>query len=406
MTSMNKIAPYILLFVLISGTFVTTLSSISASRLVENSWNTKTPMNHERSNFGLITVDDKIYAIGGSYTTEVPSYNQYPWILTHRVGTNERYDPKTDTWITLEPMPTPRTHFAIATYNDKIYCIGGMTDKKDGYRSFCDNEVYDIATNSWSTKASSPFYGERAVQAHAVNGKIFAISADELFTYNTATDKWTKKTSIPMTIETQDYYYVLASVDDKIIVVAVVNRLYDPPFSPGQMKFIIYDPNTDVWSEEKTVFEFEEAFSGPLQYATGVTTGVYAPKNLYFLGFDRSSMQPFFWVYDHIKDTWSTIQAIDSGGYVAVVNDILYVVRATGTMQYVPMGYRNTAYTTPAPSNSVAPSKPDTSDSAEPLLNAQVVALVIILIVGLGTAGLVFSKNKRKINPQQVIAHA
>jgi len=84
----------------------------SSSELVEDSWNTKTPMSQARSGLGVVAVDGKIYAIGGRTETGF-------------VGTNECYNPKTDKWITLKPMPTPRRSFAIAEYQDKIYCIGG-----------------------------------------------------------------------------------------------------------------------------------------------------------------------------------------------------------------------------------------------------------------------------------------
>ena len=62
---------------------------------------------------GVVAVDGKIYAIGG--TTEL-GYEP-----SSVVGTNECYDPGSDMWTTLEPMPTPRTNFAIATYEGNPY---------------------------------------------------------------------------------------------------------------------------------------------------------------------------------------------------------------------------------------------------------------------------------------------
>lgn len=65
-------------------------------------------MTQARANLGVIAMDGKIYAIGGQTDDDY-------------VGTNERYDPKTDTWTTLEPMPTPRTNFATVEYQGKIW---------------------------------------------------------------------------------------------------------------------------------------------------------------------------------------------------------------------------------------------------------------------------------------------
>ncbi|MDR0797184.1 MAG: hypothetical protein LBE70_00475 [Nitrososphaerota archaeon] len=102
---MNKIVPVMLVFFLISGLFVTAFKPVSASGLIENSWNTKKPMTQARTGLGVVTVNDKIYAIGGA-------------TVDSDVGTNECYYPETDTWVTLTPMPTPRRDFAIAVYND------------------------------------------------------------------------------------------------------------------------------------------------------------------------------------------------------------------------------------------------------------------------------------------------
>jgi hypothetical protein len=86
------------------------------------SWTQKAPMNQARSHLGVAAVDGKIYAIGGD-----------------EMGTNEEYDPTTNTWTYKAKMPTPREDFATAVYQNKVYCIGGKTSG-----SITDvNEVYD-----------------------------------------------------------------------------------------------------------------------------------------------------------------------------------------------------------------------------------------------------------------------
>jgi N-acetylneuraminic acid mutarotase len=136
---MHKFVPFTLIIFLILGSLAI-FSAVSASEIVEDSWNTKTPMSQTRANLGVVAVDGKIYAIGGSISAHIHSENI--------VGTNEWYDPKTDTWTTLASMPTPRANFAIAADQGKIYCIGGETN----WNSSCYvTEVYDIATDSWST---------------------------------------------------------------------------------------------------------------------------------------------------------------------------------------------------------------------------------------------------------------
>ena len=65
-----------------------------------NSWIAKAPMPTPRGGLGVAVVDGKIYAIGGDASGKL-------------VGTNEEYNPVTDTWTTKAPMPTPRAFFAI-----------------------------------------------------------------------------------------------------------------------------------------------------------------------------------------------------------------------------------------------------------------------------------------------------
>ncbi|MDR2719474.1 MAG: hypothetical protein LBC03_01540 [Nitrososphaerota archaeon] len=99
---MNKFIPFMLLFFFISGTFTSSFTPVSASELVEDSWNTKTPSpNPERQAFEVVTVEGKIYAIGGFYYTETPYHIVGSVLVENYLGTNERYDPVTDTWTTL-----------------------------------------------------------------------------------------------------------------------------------------------------------------------------------------------------------------------------------------------------------------------------------------------------------------
>jgi N-acetylneuraminic acid mutarotase len=330
---MNKFIPFVLIFFFISGSFVTTFSPVSASELVENSWDTKTPMNHARFGFSVTVVDEQIYAIGGLYYTfgnfsigENPSV-QYARFL----GTNERYDPKTDTWITLAPMPTPRGFCAVATYQGKIYCISGVNYEVGAKADVV--EVYDPVTNSWSTKAPPPF-GDGLIQALVVDDKIFVIYSNLwMFMYDPIKDSWIEKTLMPCT-----GFAVFTVMNDKIM------GIVKPVDKQNQMKAMSYDPKTDGWAEEKREVMLEYP-SGP--GAAGATTGVYAPRRVYVFGGinlsgnPESGATPFTWVYDPIKCTWSIAKASPesvSDLQVAVVDDLLYVFGSTN-QQYVPIGY-------------------------------------------------------------------
>ena len=133
----------------------------AASVAPQNAWIEKAPMHQARAGLGVVAVDDKIYAIGGSTASNStgPSF-----LYGGFVGTNEEYDPTKDSWTNKTPMPTPRAQFAIAIYQNKIYCIGGIIGIQPDpiYHAFPTyvisgiNEVYDQATDTWETKMPMP----------------------------------------------------------------------------------------------------------------------------------------------------------------------------------------------------------------------------------------------------------
>jgi len=413
MLNMDKFIPVILLFFFISGTFATALNPVSASELVEDSWNTKTPMTQARASLGVIAVDGKIYAIGG-YSADGSV-----------VGTNERYNPKTDEWVTMTSMPTARKNFAAVVHEGKIYCIGG--ESKNGITSVI--EVYDTVTDKWNIKKNVPFNVVCNIRANVVGGQIFIIHGKNLFIYDTVADVWTQKNSIPHLddsmpqsddtgVPSYDFTFVM---DNKII--AYFKYSYE--YLRYNEKVMIYDIKTDVWSEGKTsttegIYAKPNKWSDTSGYihitASCMTTGVYAPKKVYAFGLGPGPGQPTFinWVYDPVKDTWSNIENIpiyiDQFG-VAVVDDILYVIGGkeafgygvcSGNEQYVPIGYHNTLSSiispsaTLPPSNAVVSTEPDSSESEHVwsfLIPSVVVATV--LTVG-GVTALFFYLRGRK----------
>ncbi|MCL2475636.1 hypothetical protein [Candidatus Bathycorpusculum sp.] len=374
---MNKLISIVLIFLFISGSFVTALNPVSASELVEDSWNTKTPPNQERKWFRVVAFDGKIYAIGGFYY-ETVGEPPLGYITEHFLDTTERYDLLTDTWVTLEPMPTPKASFAITVYHDKIYCI-------DNSPLFsCVVEVYDPATDSWSTKNYNlPFrLYSRNMQAYVVDGKIFLIDLYALFVYDPAEDSFIEKTQIPY-IEPR-HGIVSAVMDDKLLIFYVVESAY-PYDRPNNVHVLIYDPKTDIWSEGKTQ---EIGVHGNIM-ATGATTGVYTPKNIYVLGFKTG--QSIIWVYDLVKDAWSTAKDMPDFSVcdVAVVDDVLYIFGRIDNhevnMQYVPAGYGSALPSVSSPS----------SDGTWDFLTGSVVA-IIVLTIGVVAGGLFFVFKLRK----------
>ncbi|MCW3996276.1 MAG: hypothetical protein NWE98_09065 [Candidatus Bathyarchaeota archaeon] len=351
---------------LIVTVFLSTLFSISALASANGDiWTTKKSMPTARGYLEVASINDRIYAIGGSGP----------------VGINEEYDPDTDTWIERTSMPDPHQSFAIAVCQGKIYCIGGMST---GFSGASDaNKVYDPVTDSWETKASMPTarYG---LQAQVVNNKIYLIGGRTLLGYNEgyeelnvtevydpASDTWS--TGAPMPDKAG---YVSAMIDDKIFVIG--------------SKTQIYDPKTDTWSIGASPTEKIVLGANGESATAAATTGEVAPKRIYV--YDGSSLQ----VYDPQIDSWTSgTPPPTSRQYlgIAVVNDLLYFI---GGFNYTSPGiytdYATNEQYTPIGYGTLPESTSSQNTDAFPILPIAAVSLsVLIMIIGLA---IYFRKRK------------
>jgi len=321
---MSKSVVVMLVLVFLIATWITVTPALSSADLVENSWASKAPMRQARSGLGVAAVNGKIYAIGGS--TQSGEGSTFTGDV---VGTNEEYDPATDTWAFKMSMFTPRRGFAIASYEGKIYCIGGYI--ANGSITGV-NEVYDPATNTWEKKTSMPT-ARWQLTANVVNSKFYLIGgyiADNSSwgygtsnlneVYDPATDTWTQKT--PSTYNSLGC--ATAALDGKIYI---LSGSFDNLKTTLNQ---IYDTDSDTW----TVGD-----SAPSYFRSGAavaTTGVMAPKRVYVFDApcpDRASHPdaPLYstQVYDPETDSWVAGADLPTGqvdAAVAIIDDVIYVI--------------------------------------------------------------------------------
>lgn len=279
-----------------------------------------TPMPTARAGLGVAVVDGKIYAIGGFNGSTVEKES----IL----AINELYNPATDSWTTKTSMPTPRYAFGIAVYQNKIYCIGGKNE--EGVTGV--NQVYDPETDTWENVTALPT-PRAELDANVVGDKIYMIGggATQNEVYDPSTDTWSTETPLPTAV----YYYASAVVDNKIYLIGASDLTLNQ----------IYDTEKDSWST-----------GAPVHYlstrGTGVaTTGEYAPKRIYVIGGGSAIPISDNLIYDPESDVWNNCTRMPTARdrlAVAVVDDILYAIGgANGWMsgfhatneQYTPVGY-------------------------------------------------------------------
>jgi len=123
-------------------------------------WQAGAPMPTPGYGFACAEVDGCIYAIGGlTGSLESPAARLV----------NEAYDVAADSWITgLAPMPVPRWFSGCVAYGGKIYVIGGTDGQSESGRV----DRYDPYTDSWDTVAPLPWPAQ-AVAAGAYRHSIY-----------------------------------------------------------------------------------------------------------------------------------------------------------------------------------------------------------------------------------------
>uniref|UniRef100_A0A8C7XXB1 Kelch-like family, member 42 n=1 Tax=Oryzias sinensis TaxID=183150 RepID=A0A8C7XXB1_9TELE len=112
-------------YLFIGGGYRMTSQEISAVHCYNpcrNEWNHVAPLNQKRSNFKLLAVQGKLFAVGGQC-----------------LGTVECYCPEQDWWTCVSSMPDPLTEFSACECQGFIYVIGGYTarDRNTSVLRYC-----------------------------------------------------------------------------------------------------------------------------------------------------------------------------------------------------------------------------------------------------------------------------
>lgn len=153
--------------------------SIECYSISKNSWFFAPEMNSRRRHVGVISVDGKIYAVGGHDGNE-------------HLGSMEVFDPMTNKWMVKASMNTKRRGISLASLGGPIYAIGGLDD----HTCFSDVERYDIGSDVWSSLAAmnTPRGGVGSVAlgnyVYAVGGNDGMLSLSSVERYDPYLDKW------------------------------------------------------------------------------------------------------------------------------------------------------------------------------------------------------------------------
>jgi N-acetylneuraminic acid mutarotase len=124
-----------------------------ASATTSEAWTPRAAMPTARSGMAGGVVEGKIYVAGG----RPPRGHDFAV-----------YDPAADAWTALPDLPTQRNHLAVEAIAGRVYVAGGRFGGSVGSEMTAAFEVYDPATNAWT--ALPPLPAPRAGLNGAVAG--------------------------------------------------------------------------------------------------------------------------------------------------------------------------------------------------------------------------------------------
>lgn len=138
-----------------------------------NHWETRRPMPTPRNHEAIGAVGGKIYVIGG----RIGNANVGN-LISSPTDVVEEYNPSTDRWRAMNKMPTARSGQGWGTYQGRIYVLGGELRDYHMDAIFRDMEAFDPATDEWLRLQPMPTarHGVNVAvignQLHAIGGHV------------------------------------------------------------------------------------------------------------------------------------------------------------------------------------------------------------------------------------------
>ncbi|KAH0615515.1 hypothetical protein JD844_004874, partial [Phrynosoma platyrhinos] len=140
---------------------------------LDHEWKVLGPVSRHRSGVGVASLNGSIYAVGGHdgvvCLNSVDRVGAYAILIFLSIPV-ERYNPTEDKWSPCPPLRICRENLGCATFQGKIYAVGG----RDDLTELCSAERFDPLTNEWS--AVPPMKSKRSkVSLVVANGNLLAI---------------------------------------------------------------------------------------------------------------------------------------------------------------------------------------------------------------------------------------
>ena len=177
-------------------------------------------------------IGDKAYLAGGVSSIDRTAGER---LLLSPTDQLTRFDPRTETYEELAPMPEALNHVGVVVHNGDLYVLGGYADRVDA-KTNDDFYRYDAETDRWSQLPDLP--APRAAMAVGIldgelvmaGGARDRVPKDDTFAYDFATREWSRLASMHSRREhvgdvvAGDRLYVLGGRSPRSLAVATAER--------------------------------------------------------------------------------------------------------------------------------------------------------------------------------------
>jgi hypothetical protein len=292
----------------------------------------------ERASYPIATSGQAVVSIGGNVYS-------FGGIVNNAAIVNAyKYNPPTNAWTPIAPLPAPRGWFSGASDGTYIYLLGGVDQN---FNTTATLWRYDPISNTYNTNLPSytiPTYFHACAY---LNGKIYRIAGRAIGTdfhvevYNIATNTWSMAANYPF-------------ANHSLMAAALGNYIYAGGGNASPDKTWRYDPGTDTWDDA--------AIADLPAGRSAAASGAYNGRWLLAGGDVNFAISTSAIAWDPVTNTWSDlpnmVQARDYLGG-ATAGQSFYAVAgnsAPGTPTNDNQQYTETCTTgTPTPTPTATP---------------------------------------------------
>ncbi|MGA7732101.1 MAG: S8 family serine peptidase [Chloroflexia bacterium] len=139
---------------------------------------------------GDVAADGNFYVAGGQDGANIPQ------------SATAKFNPGTNTWTSLAPLPVPVGQAAVGITGTKMYVAGGFLG---GTAITSTLQIYDITSNTWSFGPSMPAATEASAgvvlgnKFYVIGGDDFNVGLSSNYAYDVVANSWTTAASLPAT---------------------------------------------------------------------------------------------------------------------------------------------------------------------------------------------------------------